>query len=274
MHLLVLVVSFCACTVGAICGIGGGIIIKPVLDATGVADVATVNFLSGCTVLAMTLYSVVKMRLSAARSAAPGEVGVPEEVAGGRTDTALAAGAAVGGLLGKELFSAVARLFADPDTAGAVQAGVLLLVTLGTLAYTVNKGRVATLRVTSLAACGVIGLALGVCSSFLGIGGGPINLVVLFYFFTMGTKRAAASSLYIILFSQATSTASTLLTTGAPSVSPLLLAAMVASGILGGMVGRRVNARIDDKVVDRLFIGLMVLIVFINAYDIYRFVIA
>ena len=55
MYLLVLAISFFACTVGAICGIGGGIIIKPVLDATGVADVATINFLSGCTVLAMTL---------------------------------------------------------------------------------------------------------------------------------------------------------------------------------------------------------------------------
>ena len=57
MQVLVLLVSFFACTVGAICGIGGGILIKPVLDATGVADVATINFLAGCTVLSMTLYS-------------------------------------------------------------------------------------------------------------------------------------------------------------------------------------------------------------------------
>lgn len=63
MQVLVLLVSFFACTVGAICGIGGGIIIKPVLDATGVADVATINFLSGCTVLSMTLYSVLKAKL-------------------------------------------------------------------------------------------------------------------------------------------------------------------------------------------------------------------
>ncbi|MEI3183290.1 MAG: sulfite exporter TauE/SafE family protein [Lachnospiraceae bacterium] len=38
-------------------------------------------------------------------------------------------------------------------------------------------------------------------SSFLGIGGGPINLVVLLYFFSMDTKAAAQNSLYIILFS-------------------------------------------------------------------------
>lgn len=269
MYLLVLAVSFFACTVGAICGIGGGIIIKPVLDATGVADVATINFLSGCTVLAMTLYSVGKMLLGSSRSSS----GEGAQV-GGKTDTALAVGAAVGGLVGKELFSLTARQFADPNMAGAVQASILLVITLGTLVYTINKERIATRQVSSVVACAVIGLVLGACSSFLGIGGGPINLVVLFYFFTMSTKSAAASSLYIILFSQVTSTASTLLTSGAPDVSPLLLAAMVVSGILGGVAGRKVNARIDDKAVDKLFCGLMVLIVLINAYNIYRFAFA
>ena len=47
-------VSFLASIVGAICGIGGGVIIKPVLDAFGVLDVSAISFLSGCTVLAMS----------------------------------------------------------------------------------------------------------------------------------------------------------------------------------------------------------------------------
>ena len=229
MQLLVLLVSFFACTVGAICGIGGGIIIKPVLDATGVADVATINFLSGCTVLSMTLYSVLKAKLSGTSTIDP------------KTDTPLAIGAAVGGLAGKELFSLVAGLFPDPNTAGAVQAGALLLITMGTLVYTIYKEK---------------------------------NLVVLFYFFTMATKRAASSSLYIILFSQATSTASSIVTGGYVGVDLVLLAAMVVCGILGGIVGRKVNAKIDDKTVDKLFMGLMVLIILINAYNIWKFALA
>ena len=134
MQVLVLLVSFFACTVGAICGIGGGIIIKPVLDATGVADVATINFLSGCTVLSMTLYSVLKAKLSGTSTIDP------------KTDTPLAIGAAVGGLAGKELFSIVASLFPDPNTAGAVQAGLLLVITLGTLVYTIYKEKIPTLK--------------------------------------------------------------------------------------------------------------------------------
>ena len=46
-------VSLCASAVGAVCGIGGGEIIKQVLDATGILAVTTGSFLSGCTVLSM-----------------------------------------------------------------------------------------------------------------------------------------------------------------------------------------------------------------------------
>ena len=73
------------------------------------------------------------------------------------------------------------------------------------------------------AVCVVIGFILGVMSSFLGIGGGPINLVVLYFFFSMTTKTAAQNSLYIILFSQATSFLSTVVTGSVPHVSLLLL---------------------------------------------------
>ena len=145
---------------------------------------------------------------------------------------------------------------------------------MGTFVYTIYKEKIPTLQVTSAVACLAIGFALGVCSSFLGIGGGPINLVVLFYFFTMATKRAASSSLYIILFSQATSTASSVVTGGYVGVDLALLAAMVVCGILGGIVGRKVNAKIDDKTVDKLFMGLMVLIILINAYNIWKFALA
>ena len=56
MIFICFLISFIASTVGAICGVGGGVIIKPVLDLFGVASVSTVSFLSGCTVLSMTCY--------------------------------------------------------------------------------------------------------------------------------------------------------------------------------------------------------------------------
>ena len=57
-------ICFFSCVVGAICGIGGGVIIKPALDMLGSIDAATVSFLSGCTVLSMTAYSVIRTLVS------------------------------------------------------------------------------------------------------------------------------------------------------------------------------------------------------------------
>ena len=107
-------------------------------------------------------------------------------------------------------------------------------------------------------------------SSFLGIGGGPINLVVLGFFFGMDTKTAAANSLYIILFSQSASLLTTILTKSVPDFRILALILMIAGGIGGGIVGRKLNRKMDNRAVDRLFIVLMVLIVCICIYNTIR----
>lgn len=59
MIFLIAAIAFFASTIGAICGIGGGVIIKPVMDAFGVMDVSVINFLSGCTVLSMTCCGIL-----------------------------------------------------------------------------------------------------------------------------------------------------------------------------------------------------------------------
>ena len=116
----------------------------------------------------------------------------------------------------------------------------------------------------------VDGVVLGIMSSFLGIGGGPINLVVFYFFFSMDTKTAAQNSLYTILFSQLTSLITTLVTHTVPAFDPIALALMIAGGIIGGMAGRICNKKISSEAVDKLFMGLMVVIIGICAYNTIR----
>ena len=257
MDILFFIVAFLSSIVGAICGIGGGVVIKPVLDMLQMGAPATINFLSGCTVLSMSLYSVSKA-LRAGDSKVEMSTGTP-----------LAIGAALGGVVGKELFSAVKDFFGGSPMVGGVQAVALGIITLGTLLYTVNKAKIRTHKTSNKLVCGVIGLLLGIMSSFLGIGGGPINLVVLGFCFSMDTKTAAANSLYIILFSQVASLIATLIS-GAPEFRIVALVLMVAGGIGGGIVGRKLNKKMDNRAVDKLFIGLMVLIVGICIYNALR----
>lgn len=248
-------VCIIATTVGGISGVGGGVIIKPVLDAVSGMPVSTVSFLSGCTVLGMTGTSILRAR------------GGPVKIET-RRGTALAIGAAVGGVAGKEIFELVRAV--GTVTVSAAQQVMMIILTLGVLAYTLNRPRIRSRNVEGTAACAAIGLALGVMSAFLGIGGGPINLAVLYYFFSMDSKTAALNSLYVILFSQGASLLTTFARGNVPDFRWPLLIAMVIGGILGGNLGRTVSKKLDNSGVDRIFFWLLLAITAISCYNLYR----
>lgn len=259
MGIIFLLVSFLASILGAICGIGGGIIIKPVLDATGVMGVSEISFLSGCTVLSMAVISVMKSLKRKDKSIDL------------KQGTALAVGAAIGGVAGKILFQYAYVICPDKDQVAAIQAAILFIITIGTLIYTIFELKIQTHSVKNLVICIIIGFLLGIISSFLGIGGGPINLVVLAFFFSMDTKTAAANSLYIILFSQAASLINSLVCSNIPSVNLGILLIMIIGGVAGGLLGSKINRKISNEGVGKLFIALMVVIVFICMYNILKF---
>lgn len=259
-YFVIFAVCFFSSVVGAICGIGGGVIIKPVLDATGILAVTTVSFLSGCTVLSMSGVSLYKsMRTK------------HDFVFDKTFATVIAAGGVVGGLSGKALYEQVLRGLPDTSRVGAIQAAVLLVITLGTFLYTLKKDQIKTKELANQPVIFLVGVILGIMSSFLGIGGGPINLVVLFYLFSMTSKQAAMYSIYIILFSQISSLISTLVQKRVPPFEPSKLILMIVCGILGGLVGSKINKKIENKTVDRLFLGLMAVIIAINIFNIYRY---
>lgn len=259
MHLLYFLVSLLASTIGGICGIGGGVIIKPVLDATGTMSVTNISFLSGCTVLSMSIISVLRNHKN------KGIIDI-------RTSTPLAIGGIIGGLLGKLIFDSLKIILNNENNLGAIQAILLIIITVGTLMYSIFENKIKTKHVGSMIVCSLIGLFLGMISSFLGIGGGPINLTVLFFFFSMDTKKAAANSLYIIMFSQISSLCQTFINGTVPSVSIIVLALMVAAGVAGGIIGGNINKKISSSVVDKLFIGLMIVIIGINIFNMIRFI--
>ena len=259
MHFIFFLVSFLASVAGAICGIGGGVIIKPLLDATGVLSVSVISFLSGCTVLAMSVVSVgssMRHKVVCVKFA----VTLP-----------LAVGSAVGGMVGKAIFQGIKSRVAEENTVGLIQAAVLLLITLITFIYTLNKDKLHTLTLKNIPICMGVGILLGFFSAFLGIGGGPINLMALSYFFSMDTKEAAVNSLFVILVSQVFGLIQTVLTGNIPKVEGTFLVLMVAGGILGGKAGSKINKKIKAQHVNRLFEGLMAVIMLICVYNMYRF---
>lgn len=257
-----IVASFVICLgaslLGAVCGIGGGIIIKPLLDAIGMFEFSTINFMSCCTVLSMSFFSVVISKRE-------------EEWIDKKKTFLLAMGAALGGIAGKIMLKHAVHWTESEEVVGYLQAFFLLIMTLGTLCYMLFKAGIKTRKVINPITCIGIGLALGMLSSFLGIGGGPINLVILSYFFSMDTKEATKNSLYIILYSQLAGILQMLFTHSFPVFDVRILLLMMLGGVGGGYLGRRWNQRLKVEVVNRLFVFLMVVIILINIYNVYIF---
>lgn len=254
MPLILFLVCLAASGVGSIAGYGGGVIIKPVLDALHILPVSTISFLSGCTVLSMSIVSLLRTRAN----------GVALRV---RTTTPLALGAAAGGLLGKWLFELV-RSGSDENLLGLVQSLLLLATTALVWVYTLKKDRLPAYRLENLPVCGLAGVVLGVVSAFLGIGGGPLNVALLFFLFSMDAREAAKNSIFIILFSQTASLFSALVQQNVPPFDWGQLALMAAGGCAGALLGAAIGQKMNNRAVERLMLGLMLVIIGVNLYNV------
>lgn len=255
-NIIFALISFFAGVIGRICGLGGGVIIKPVMDATGIYPVAQITFMSACTVLAMTAWSVGKSALKR---------DVPADY---RVSLPLALGSAAGGVFGKWLFTSASARIGDGRAVGLAQSCVLALMLAVSLALTLADGKIGKKDIRAPMSCALIGAALGVVSAFIGGGSGPINMTVLALLFSMSVKTAAINSLFIIMSAQITSVLQTVITGSVPRVDIATLALMAFCAVLGAELGRQINRRIPDRVVNILFSGLIIVLVCVNIYNI------
>ncbi|MDQ0151201.1 sulfite exporter TauE/SafE family protein [Eubacterium multiforme] len=254
MSIIYFFVCLCSCIVGAISGIGGGVIIKPTLDALGGLSVSTISFLSGCTVLAMTSMTLFRSRNSTVK-------------VDKRKGTLLAVGGAIGGMIGKYIFDLIKTSYGKGAVVGAAQSLLLAVVTIGVLIFTLNKSKFKVYDVENSLACILFGFGLGSISAFMGIGGGPINLAILYLFFAMDSKKAALNSIYIIFFSQLTCFLFTIFRGKVPPFDWAVCLFMLAGGLLGGTIGPMISKKLSLKGVDKVYTTLVVVVIAISIYN-------
>ncbi len=256
MKLLMLAVVLFATTIGALCGIGGGVIIKPVFDLVSSYESATINFLSSSTVLAMALYSVINNLLNKKLNI--------------RENLFLAIFAAIGGVLGGRSFRLLKNSVSSANTVVAIQSFILMVLIIAVYIYTLNKKKIKPLSITSEVSKSILGFVLGFISSFLGIGGGPINVAIFAFFLGLDSKKAADASLFTIVFGQSANILTTVMSGATPPLEWGMLLIMIVLGILGGIIGRKINKMIDNDMIDRLFNYSNILIIVICFYNFIR----
>ncbi len=254
MAILSFFIGLLAAITGAISGIGGGILIKPALDATHDFSIAEINFLSGTTVLVMVIVSLLRSRKDSTKI-------------NYKMTTMLGIGAASGGLAGQQFFELLMGEIANEQMVGAIQSIFLLVITLGVLLYLLKRDFLQTRNIQSRLLAFLIGLILGIISAFLGIGGGPMNIAILYYFFSMEGKEVTRNSLFIVLISQFTSLSSRMLANQIPEFSPYVLAALIVGCVAGAFIGSALCCRMNNRQVERFFSGLLIFVAAINLYN-------
>ncbi|MBS5275123.1 MAG: sulfite exporter TauE/SafE family protein, partial [Clostridiales bacterium] len=114
------------------------------------------------------------------------------------------------------------------------------------------------------------GLALGALNSFLGIGGGPINITILFLMFSLMVKEGAVYSICVVFFCQL-SNLITLFATNkfAPYKDYALIVVLgLIAAVIGGLCGSTLNKKLSEKTVKVIFTCVMGLVFAINVYNV------
>lgn len=246
-------VILAATTLGAFVGLGGGVIIKPILDFIGAEPRMQVDFLSAVAVFTMSVVSTGKQLKN--------RVSFDKNII-----LFIAFGSIAGGFLGSfcmDLLSGVA----EQGIIRSVQAFVLAILLTAVSVYVAKDRK--SFHIKNNFAILLVGLSLGFMASFLGIGGGPINVAVLTLFFSMNVKQSAVYSVAIIFFSQLSKLITIFLSSG---IQPYAhqwktLIFILPAAILGGIVGSKFNRRFDDKLIRKIFVTVMVLLIILNVYN-------
>lgn len=256
IDVLYALVALLATAVGAVAGLGGGVIIKPLLDLIGRDDAATIGVYSAVAVFAMCVVSIGR------------------QVQGGfrfdlRVLTAISAGSVLGGLLGERLLAGATGSLPN-GTVTTIQAGTLGMTLLGILAYTLREPSIRHHTLHGVLPVAGVGATLGAVSVFLGIGGGPLNIALLTWLFSFGLKDATVYSLATIFFAQIAKLALVAAHPGFGRYDLRHLPALVAAAVAGGLIGTALNRRLTEDTVRRVYLTLVCLLIGVSACNVAR----
>jgi uncharacterized membrane protein YfcA len=256
LELLALIAALGAGAFGAVAGVGGGIIVVPLL--TVALGVPLHN------AIAVSLLGVIA--ISATASANFLEAGLVSR----RIGLTLLVSTALGGIAGGFVAGLVdARLLAA--LFGVVLIAVALrmlfgrepvepetLEDLGPLEFDATyveprTGEEVAYRVRNFGIGSVVSVFAGMLSGLLGIGGGIVNVPTMNSLMGVPIRVATTTSTYML---GATAVASSVLYFSRGEVDPALASAVVVGSVIGARLGARLHHVLPQRVLTLIFVGV------------------
>ncbi|MCH1967909.1 TSUP family transporter [Paraclostridium sordellii] len=257
MEILYFLIAIISTIIGSAAGIGGGVIIKPALDALSKYSLPTVNLLSSSTIFIMSIVTVFYQLKK-------------KNKINSKNTIIVAIGSIIGGVIGQKIMTLLTSSKTNINIINNVQSVMLIILLLIVFIYMKNKSNIKTYNINNITLIGLLGLFLGAISAFLGIGGGPMNVAAFTILFSMSANEAARNSIIVIFFSQGSKILSIALTTGFSNYKLEMLPIMLIGGVLGGIIGYRLNKSVSEKNIVKVFNTVLIAIVILNVYNIFK----
>lgn len=257
MEILYFLIAIISTIIGSAAGIGGGVIIKPALDALSKYSLPTVNLLSSSTIFIMSIVTVFYQLKK-------------KNKINSKNTIIVAIGSIIGGVIGQKIMTLLTSSRININIINNVQSVMLIILLLIVFIYMKNKSNIKTYNINNIILIGLLGLFLGAISAFLGIGGGPMNVAAFTILFSMSANEAARNSIIVIFFSQGSKILSIALTTGFSNYKLEMLPIMLIGGVLGGIIGYRLNKSVSEKNIVKVFNTVLIAIVILNVYNIFK----
>lgn len=257
MQIIYFLLALFSTILGSSAGLGGGIIIKPVLDSLGDYALPTINLLSSSTIFIMSIVTVF-YQLKKKDKINP------------KNTIVVATGSVVGGIIGQKLMSFILSKDINIGLINNIQSIIIIILLISVFLYMRNKDNIKSYKINNILAIGLLGLFLGAISAFLGIGGGPINVAAFTILFSMTANEAARNSILVIFFSQGSKIISIGVTTGFSSYNLDMLPYMLVGGVLGGIIGYKINKAVSEKSIIKIFNSVTLSIILLNFYNIFK----
>ncbi|MEG1480760.1 sulfite exporter TauE/SafE family protein [Clostridium sp.] len=257
MNILYFLVAIIATMIGAAAGIGGGVVIKPVLDSVSTFSLSTINLLSSSTIFIMSIVSIVRQLMK-------------KDKIDIKNTTVIAMGSILGGVIGQKILRYLVGLSNNSSWLNILQSVMLIVLLLFVYFYMENKDNLKKFDIKSYTLISIIGIILGAIAAFLGIGGGPMNVALFALLFGMDTKSAARNSIIVIFFSQGAKILSIAVSTGFSSYDLKVLPLMLVGGVAGGLLGYKLNKKVTERSLLKIFNGTLLIVVLINVYNIIK----
>lgn len=245
------IIIFSANTIGAISGMGGGVIIKPALDMVGYHPLAAINFYSAVAVFTMSIVSIYKQI----------KQGFKLDVKFGVT---IAIGSVIGGILGGRTFDFLMQMYSH-KIVQLIQIVFTIILLIFVLIYT--NINMKTYQFKNIIVIFATGLFLGWSSTLLGIGGGPINVALIGLLFSLSLKTAVVYSILTILFSQMAKLTTIIIVGSYIHFDLLFLIPIIPAAILGGYVGAILNKKLSTKTVMIIYQVVCIGVILLNLFN-------